>query len=169
MSTTGIYGESGGGVLMDLGLPMLDLAIWIAGRPEISRVSAHTRSAGQVDELAGVQLYTEGGASIFCDVSWRYVGEGERFWLDVQGTKGSASISPFKVFKELHGASVDVTPSGAVGREHQFTQSYRSEWAYFLAGVRGEVALVPPEDQVRLHKVLEAIYKSADEQRDVKL
>ena len=88
---------------------------------------------------------------------------------DVQGTKGSASLTPFRVFKELHGAPVDVTPTGAVGREHQFTQSYRSEWAYFAAGVRGEVTLAPPEDQLRLHKVVEAIYKSADEQRDVKL
>jgi predicted dehydrogenase len=161
--------ESGGGVMMDLGLPMVDLAIWIAGRPAIERVSAWMKTSGQVDELGAAQLYCAGGVSIFCDVSWRYVGDGERFWLDVQGTKGSASIAPFRVFKELHGAAMDVTPTGASGREHQFSQSYRSEWAYFLAGVRGEVKLVPPEDQLKLHKVIEAIYRSADEQRDVKL
>jgi len=161
--------ESGGGVIMDLGLPILDLALWIAGRPAVERVSAHLRLAGQVDELAGVQLYCENGLNIYCDVSWRYVGEGERFWLDVQASKGSATISPLRVFKELHGQPADVTPTGAVSRENQFTQSYRSEWAYFLAGVRGEVTLVPPEDQIRLHKVIDAIYKSADEQRDVKL
>lgn len=161
--------ESGGGVMMDLGLPMLDLALWLAGRPPVVRVSAHVRGTGQVDEIAAAQLFCENGISIFCDVSWRYVGEGERTWVDVQASKGSASISPFRVFKELHGAPVDVTPTGAASREHQFTASYRSEWAYFLAGVRGEVALVPPEDQVRLHKVIETIYKSADEQRDIKL
>lgn len=161
--------ESGGGVMMDLGLPMLDLALWLAGRPPVVRVSAHVKGTGQVDEIAGAQLFCENGISIFCDVSWRYVGEGERTWVDVQASKGSASISPFRVFKELHGAPVDVTPTGAASREHQFTASYRSEWAYFLAGVRGEVALVPPEDQVRLHKVIETIYKSADEQRDIKL
>jgi predicted dehydrogenase len=161
--------ESGGGVLMDLGLPMVDLAIWIAGRPAIERVSAWTHGAGQVDEIAAVQLYCENGVNIFCDVSWRHVGDGERFWLDVQAARGSASIAPFRVFKEMHGNAVDVTPTGAVGREHQFSQSYRSEWAYFLAGVRGEVRLVPPEDQVRLHKVIEAIYRSADEQRDIRL
>ena len=165
--------ESGGGGIMDLGLPMLDLALWMAGRPEIERVSASLRLAGggggQVDELAGVQLYCEGGINIYCDVSWRYVGDGERFWLDVQASRGSAAISPLRVYKELHGQPADVTPTGAAGRENLFTQSYRSEWAYFLAGVRGEVQLVPPEDQIRLHKVIEAIYKSADEQRDVKL
>ncbi len=163
--------ESGGGVLMDLGLPMLDLALWIAGRPEVERVSAslHLSGGGQVDELAGVQLYCQRGINIYCDVSWRYVGDGERFFLDVQAGKGSASIAPLRVFKELHGQPADVTPTGAVGRENLFSQSYRSEWAYFLAGVRGEALLVPPEDQIRLHKVVEAIYKSAEEQRDVKL
>lgn len=161
--------ESGGGVMMDLGLPMLDLAFFIAGRPAVERVSAHLKGSGQVDEIGGAHLFCENGLSIFCDVSWRYVGEGERIWLDVQASQGSASIAPFRVFKELHGAPADVTPTGAAGREHQFTASYRSEWAYFLAGVRGEVALVPPEDQVRLHKVIETIYKSADEQRDIKL
>lgn len=163
--------ESGGGVIMDLGLPMLDLAIWLAGRPEIERVSASLRLAGggQVDELAGVQLYCAGGINIYCDVSWRYVGNGERFWLDVQAGKGSASIAPLRVFKELHGQPADVTPTGAASRENLFTQSYRSEWAYFLAGVRGEVELAPPEDQVRLHQVVAAIYQSAEERRDVKL
>ncbi len=161
--------ESGGGVMMDLGLPMVDLAWWIAGRPDVERVSAHLTGAGQVDEIGSAHLFCANGVSIFCDVSWRFVGEGERFWLDVQGAKGSASISPFRVWKELHGSPVDVTPTGAAGREHQFTASYRSEWAYFLAGVRGEVTLMPPEDQVRLHRIVEAVYRSADEQRDVKL
>ena len=161
--------ESGGGVMMDLGLPMVDLAWWMAGRPVVERVSAHVAMAGQVDEIGSALLYCENGPTVFCDVSWRFVGEGERFWLDVQAQKGSASISPFKVFKELHGAPVDVTPTGASGREHHFSQSYRSEWAYFLAGVRGEVTLTPPEDQVQLHKIIEAIYRSADEHHDVKL
>jgi len=161
--------ESGGGVMMDLGLPMVDLAWWLAGRPVVERVSAHLFGSGQVDEIASAQLFCEKGRSIFCDVSWRYVGEGERFWCDVQGSKGSASISPFKVYKELHGTPHDVTPTGAIGREHQFTISYRSEWAYFIAGVRGMVTLLPPEDQIRLHKIMEAIYRSADEQRDVKV
>ncbi len=165
--------ESGGGVMMDLGLPMLDLALWIAGTPAVERVSAFLdRPQGggkQVDEIGAAHLYCEGGLSVFCDVSWRYVGQGEHTWLDVQGAKGSASISPLRVFKELHGTPMDVTPTGAAGRENPFTASYRSEWAYFLAAIRGEVTVKPPEDQLQLTKVLEAIYRSADEQHDVKL
>jgi predicted dehydrogenase len=164
--------ESGGGVMVDLALPMLDLALWLAGYPAVQRVSAYLDSrtgTRQVDEIGAAHLFCEGGLSIFCDVSWRHVGEGERTWLDVQGTHGSASIWPLRVFKELHGTPVDVTPTGASGRENPFSASYRSEWAYFLAALRGEVQVVPPQEQVQLHRVLEAIYQSADEQRDVKL
>lgn len=164
--------EAGGGAMVDLGLPMVDLALWIAGNPAVERVSARLvrgKGAGAVDEAGAALLLTAGGPDIFVDVSWRHVGEGERTWLDVQGAKGSASISPLRVFKELHGAPVDVTPTGAASRESAFAASYRSEWAYFLAAVRGEVAAELPEDQLQAQKVLEAIYRSADEQREVKL
>jgi predicted dehydrogenase len=164
--------ESGGGVMMDLGLPMLDLALWLAGTPAVERVSAcldRGSDAKQVDELGAAHLFCANGLSVFCDVSWRHVGAGERTWLDVVGSKGSASISPLRVFKLLHGVPVDVTPTGAAGRENPFTASYRSEWAYFLATILGEVVPKPPEDQLQLHRLVEAIYRSADEGRDVKL
>jgi predicted dehydrogenase len=164
--------ESGGGVMVDLGLPMVDLALWIAGGPPVERVSARlgrAKGAGAVDESGAAYLQTAGGPDIFVDVSWRHAGDGERTWLDVQGTKGSASISPLRVHKELHGAPVDVTPTGAASRESAFTASYRSEWAYFLAAARGDVTAEPPEDQLHVQRVLEAIYRSADEHREVKL
>ncbi len=164
--------ESGGGAMMDLGLPMLDLALWIGGNPVVERVTARldlTKGTGAVCETGAAYLQCADGPDIFVEASWRHVGAGEHTWLDVQGSKGSASISPLRVFKELHGTPVDVTPTGATTRENAFTASYRSEWAYFLAAVRGELSAEPPEDQVRLLRVLEAIYRSADEQREVKL
>ena len=164
--------ESGGGAMMDLGLPMLDLALWIAGNPAVERVTAkldRAKGSGAVCDAGAAYLQCADGPDIFVEVSWRHVGAGEHTWLELQGAKGSASISPLRVFKELHGTPVDVTPTGAASREHAFTASYRSEWAYFLAAVRGEVTVEPPEDQVQLLRVLEAIYRSADEQREVKL
>ncbi len=164
--------ESGGGVMVDLGLPMVDLALWIAGGPEVARVSARLirgQGPGAVDEAGAAFLQTAGGPDVFVDVSWRHVGEGERTWLDVLGSRGSASIQPLRVHKELHGTPMDVTPTGAASRESAFAASYRSEWAYFLAAVRGEVTADPPEDQLQVHRVLEAIYRSHDEQREVTL
>ncbi|MGH7699149.1 MAG: Gfo/Idh/MocA family protein, partial [Gemmatimonadales bacterium] len=163
--------EAGGGVFLDLGLPLLDLGLWLVGWPAVERVSAHfARHAGEeVETMGSTLIVCEGGVSLSIDVSFRHFGEGERFWFDVVGTKGSAAISPLRIFKELHGSPVDVTPTGASGRETMFTQSYRAEWMYLLAVVRGEVNAPAPRDQIALHRVLDAVYRSADQGRDVTL
>src|SRR2546422_8189411 len=38
-----------------------------------------------------------------------------------------------------------------------FAQSYRAEWTYFLAVMRGDVNAPPPRDQLALHRALEAV------------
>jgi predicted dehydrogenase len=56
-----------------------------------------------------------------------------------------------------------------MARESAFTQSYRAELAHFLAVIREETEYYPPTDQVRVHTLLEAIYRSADEGKEVLL
>ena len=71
--------------------------------------------------------------------------------------------------KELHGRPADVSPRGATARENAFIQSYRSELAHFIAVLNGEVEYEPPTDQVTLHRIVEAIYRSADEGKEIRL
>jgi predicted dehydrogenase len=73
------------------------------------------------------------------------------------------------VIKELNGRPMDVSPSGATARESAFLQSYRAQLAHFIAVLRGDVRYEPPEDQVVVHRVLEAIYKSAEDGSEVSL
>ncbi|NNG17251.1 MAG: hypothetical protein HKM89_12295, partial [Gemmatimonadales bacterium] len=103
------------------------------------------------------------------DVTWNHVGEGERFGAGVRGSKGTASINPFVVWKQMHGSPVNVSPTATWGRETPYQASFRAEWAHFIAAIRGEAKLPPLEEQLTLHKVLDAIYKSALENRDIKL
>lgn len=163
--------EAGGGALLDLGLPLIDLGLWLAGWPIPKRVSAHLmgRTADGVEDMGSAYIVCENGTSISVDVSWRHMGEGERFWFDVVGKKGAASIGPLKVFKDVHGTPTDVTPTGASGRETQFAKSYRAEWTYFLAVLKGDVNAPPPKDQIALQRVMDALYRSADEGRDILL
>jgi len=122
-----------------------------------------------VEDMATALVVCENGVSISMDVSWRHMGDAERFWFDLVGAKGSASVQPLRVFKEVHGTIIDATPTGASGRETPFAQSYRAEWTYFLAVIKGDVNAPPPRDQLALHRVLDAVYRSADEGRDVLL
>ena len=164
--------EAGGGAFIELGLPLLDLAFWLLDSPVPERVSVHMergRGAKAVEDAMLVQVACAGGLSLSFDVTWSYVGEEERWWFEVLSARGSARLAPLRVVKELNGRPVDVSPRGAAARESAFLQSYRAELAHFLSVVRGESAYEPPTDQVVLHRVLEAIYKAADEGREIRL
>lgn len=164
--------ESGGGAVLDLGHAILDLGMWLANNPKPLRVSASLNGsdlARGVETSGSAFVVCEGGVSIFLDVTWHHVGEGERFGLGVRATKGTAGINPLHVWKELHGVPTNVAPTGAISRENAFTASYRAEWAHFLAVLRGESKGFDNGEQLMLHRIIDAIYESAAEGKDVDL
>lgn len=164
--------EAGGGAFLDLGVPLLDLALWLTDFPDPVRVSAHMergKGSGAVEDGMLVQITFANGLVFACDVGSDYVGQEERWWFEVIATRGSARMAPLRVVKELNGRPTDVSPSGAAGRESAFIQSYRAELAHFVAVVRGESPYEPPSDQVRLLKIVEAVYKSAEEDKEIRL
>ena len=164
--------EAGGGVFMEQGLPLLDLSLWLADFPDPQRVSAHMdrgKGASAVEDTMLVHLECDGGRNFSFDVSWAYVGEEERWWFEVLASRGSARLAPLRVVKELNGKPTNVSPTGAAARESAFIQSYRAELAHFVAVISGEVKYEPPTDQVLLHRIVEAIYKSAEEGKEIRL
>ena len=164
--------EAGGGAFIEAGMPLVDLALWLLDYPEPVRVTAHEerpRGAKTVEQAMLVHLECEGGVSLAFDVSWSYVGEEERWWFEVLSHGGTSRLAPLRVVKELNGRATDVSPSGAAARESAFLQSYRAELTHFVSVVAGESPYDPPTDQVTLLRVMEAIYKAADDGKEIRL
>ena len=164
--------ESGGGAFFDYGLPLLDLALWLSDFPEPERVVAHMeRGAGKnaVEDSMVAQLTCSSGEVFNFDVSGAYVGEEERWWFETLSNRGSTRLAPLRVVKLLHGRPTNVSPRGAAARESAFIQSYRAELAHFAAVVTGEAEYEAPIDQVVVHRIMEAMYKSAEEGREIRL
>ncbi len=164
--------EAGGGAFFDYGVPLLDLALWLGEYPQPERVVAQMeRGNGKnaVEEAMLVQIHCAPGVALNIDVSSSYVGEEERWWFETLCTRGSARLAPLRVVKELTGRPTNVSPRGAAARESAFIQSYRAELAHFRSLVAGETEYEAPTDQIVLHRVIEAIYKSADEGREIRL
>ena len=164
--------QSGGGAMLDLGLSTLDLGLWLGGNPVPIRVSAALDAVGKeraVEQSGSAFVVCENGMSLFVDVTWHHLGEGERFGVGLRGSKGTAAINPLTVWKEMHGVPVDVSPTGSGSRENAFTASYRAEWAHFEAALAGEAKVPSLHDHLVLHKVIDAIYRSAEDGRDVEL
>jgi predicted dehydrogenase len=164
--------QAGGGAMLDLGHSILDLGLWLGGGSKPTRVSASLDPAGRergVEQSGSAFVVCENGMSIFVDVTWRHLGEGERFGVGLRGSKGTAGINPLNVWKDLHGVAVDVSPTGSVSRENAFTASYRAEWAHFQAAIAGEARIPVLQEHLTLHQVLDGIYRSAFDGRDVTL
>ncbi len=163
--------EAGGGAFLEYGYPLLDLALWLADFPDPVRVSAHMdrTSEHSVEDMMLVHLECANGISFSIDVSWAYVGQEERWWFEVISSRGSARLSPLRVVKELNGRPTNISPTGAAARESVFLQSYRAEIAHFIAVLNDEAAYDPPADQLKVMRVMEAIYKSAEEGREILL
>jgi predicted dehydrogenase len=162
--------QAGGGAMLDLGLSVLDLGLWLGNASPV-RVSA-SLDVGRdraVEQAGSAFVICEKGMSVFVDVTWHHLGQGERFGVGIRGSKGTAGINPLNVWKELHGVAVDVSPTGSVGRENAFTASYRAEWAHFQAAIAREARVPSLQEHLVLHKVVDAIYRSALDGRDVEL
>ncbi len=164
--------EAGGGAFLEHGFTQLDLALWLAEFPDPVRVNAYMdrpRGAKAVEESMLVVLEAAGGVTCTFDISWSYVGQEERWWFEALAARGSARLAPLRVVKEINGRPVDVSPAGASARENATLQSYRAQDAYFLSVVEGTSPYKPPTDQLVLHRTLDAIYKAANEEKEIRL
>jgi predicted dehydrogenase len=163
---------AGGGVLIDLGVQMLDLALWIMGMPDVLTVTASTARRPDIDEVesnASAFLRLDGGATLTLEVGWSLLMEKDFAYVNLFGEHGAALLNPFRLHKEMHGSLVNVTPATESIR-NVYKQSYESEIAHFVDCARlGKKPLSPGHEAVSVLRVLEAIYKSAESGREVKL
>lgn len=161
--------SAGGGAFMDLGVQMLDLALWMMDYPRPERVSAHMhREQGtEVEDAAALMLRLEGNRVINLEVSWNLRAERDRQFLHLLGSSGSGSLSPLAVYKDMPSGMANVTPPLPPGRENLFTASYRAELQHFVEVVRGEREVGAPREHVTLMRVVQAVYRSAEEGREI--
>ena len=164
--------EAGGGALIDLGVPALDLCLWLIGYPAMKRVSCITRSAdGSVEDAATLMAETADGVALTLEVSNRLFAGEDRYYARVMGIEGSGSLPPLEVFKQLGGRPIEVTPRQPrpQGGENPYTNAYRRLLDDFVQSVAGRSDAEPPREQVALMALIEAAYRSAAAGREVEL
>lgn len=162
---------AGGGALMDLGLQTLDLALWMLDYPPIQRVTCHLHPAEgmEVEDSAALTVKCETGPVIALQVTWSLFDQRDRQYLEMLGTKGSASLAPMAVYKEVEQGLLDVTPSLPASKSHAYTASYRQMLTHFLDACRGEAEWELPREQVELMRLIGLAYDSAEKRKEVKV
>jgi len=164
--------SSGGGVLMDLGVQMLDLSLWLMGNPKVVSVTAAkfvTDPRKDVEDTVAAFLILDGGASLTLDVSWAVLLEKNFPYLNLFGTDGAALLNPFRIHKELRGNLLNVTPA-LESPKNIYKQSYELELDHFLRCItQGERPMASAEEGREIMRIIDAIYQSAEARREVRL
>lgn len=162
--------KSGGGVFIDLGIVMLDVALWMTGFPEVKRVAAtnfrHTTK--EVEDTSCVTIGLKSGSLINIEVSWAMHVDDDQYYCQVFGTEGTATLNPLRINKELHGSVVNLAPAKIDPPQQLFRRSYENELKHFLGAVREVHPVVSTADEaVQRMKIVNAVYKSARTGKEV--
>ena len=163
---------SGGGALVELGIPALDLCLWLVGFPAIRRISCVLGPGDQgVEDSATVMAEAESGMALTMHVNARLFASEDRYSAQVLGTDGSGSLPPLEVFKQFGGRPRDVTPRQPrpQGGENPYTNAYRRLLDEFVRGAAGRSDIPLPEEQINLAGLVEAAYRAAETGREVEL
>jgi predicted dehydrogenase len=89
---------AGGGCLMDLGVHLLDLSLWLQGMPPTERVrsrlfaqGAPVQAGNAVEDLAFAEFIQANGAIVRLACSWHaHIGQGAIIQIAIAGTRGGA-------------------------------------------------------------------------------
>lgn len=170
-----------GGPIYDIGVHALDLALWLMGFPE-----PVTASAGVYNKLCRVKSplhsyqvedYTvpedaafslirfKNGATVILECSWELNLVSGVHNVVVCGDKGGCQLEPTQLVRERHGVlekvSNELHPWGDSGWGME-------EVAMFVdAIVKKKPSPVPGEEALITQRILDAIYKSGEEGREV--
>jgi predicted dehydrogenase len=165
---------SGGGVLMDLGIQMLDVCLWIQGNPPVQRVSAHAtrdRLGFRVEDTLVAFYMLKGDTSLYLNVTWAYMSDESDAQTIFSGNKGTATLNPLKITKEVQDSLVNVTPVGKPLRPQDlYRRSFESEIDHFYQCLLGKAdPLSTGSEAAALLEIVEATYQSAAEGRELVL
>jgi predicted dehydrogenase len=164
---------AGGGVIMDLGIQLIDLSLWLLGLPEIKNVRAYnynTFTKSDTEDSALIVIETVTNVVVTIEVSWRMHQEQDMIYTNVFGREGGAFLNPLRLNKELHGNLVNVTPTQQGSGAELFKRGFENELNNFIECLQGRAKPVTPgEDGLYIMKIIDAIYESASTGQQVSL
>ncbi|THF79129.1 Gfo/Idh/MocA family protein [Cohnella fermenti] len=180
---------SGGGPLIDLGVHMIDVAIWLMGSPKPVAVSgaAYTKFADSkltsaaprrgataggvfdVEDLAAGFIRFDNGATMQIEFSWASnIEEDVSKLVELRGTRAGAMLRnrDLKLVTEIEGAICDIVPQ--FPKDDTLTQWRNIH--HFIDCLIGEAdPISTPETGVDMIRILSAIYESAATGAEVRL
>lgn len=161
---------SGGGVLVDLGITVLDMILHVMDFARVRSVMASTfhHETKTVEDVVVAMLQFENGAIATIETSWSLVRAEDLYYCNVFGKKGSAYINPYRLVRK-QGTSIQSTTTQPRKTQLEiYRKSYESEFKHFVNAIKGVVPMISTIDEAcERMKIVEALYASAELQREI--
>lgn len=167
---------AGGGPLIDLGVHMLDLTLWLMGNPKPVYVMGSTyakfgpemaRQQGKVydvEDLAAAMIKLENGATVMLEASWHSHVEREKNYSQLVGTKGGAELDPLRIYTDVNGQSADVT------LQYPNQAGHEMEIVHFIDCIKeNKTPLAQGVHGLHVQYILDALYESSRTGRGVEI
>lgn len=173
----------GGGPLIDIGVHMLDTALYLMGYPEPETVFGVTyQTLGKrkgvglmgdwdwenfsVEDMARGMIRFKNGASIVLETAFAAnVEKNEVMNVSLMGDEGGADVFPLKIYQEKHDTLIDITPVYLTKKGHHELEIER----FVDCCLTGQAPLSTAEQGVILQQIINAFYESAESGEAVKL
>ncbi len=167
---------SGGGALIDIGVHVLDLALWFMGYPGVKGVSSSWGSkfgargegsmqggwraskksrAFDVDDYAVAHVTFGNGRSLMLQATWATHVKQDEFNVEIWGEKAGARLYPPEIYSTVDGVEETVTPK------------VREEWAFdpqmrhFVDCIRtGKRPISPAQEGAKTVELIHRIYQA---------
>ncbi|MEH3047802.1 Gfo/Idh/MocA family protein [Sphingomonas adhaesiva] len=165
---------SGGGCVMDLGIHLADLALWLTGAPAVEHVDAVLSAQGQplgdaaaVEDHAVAQVRLAGGVTVRLACSWRlHAGQDAVIEAAFYGDQGGAAL------RNVDGSFYDFTATLFRGTAREVLATPPDDWGgraaidwarRLAAGARFDAAA--GEGFIATARLLDAIYAGSSSPR----
>lgn len=168
--------RSGGGVIIDLGISLIDSILWIYNFEKVKSVQASTFSHlhKEIEDVCIATIRFESGSIATMEMSWSLFSSKNNFYTNVYGSKGSIKINPIELYTNDSDGAGDVYKP-IIAKEHMskltiYKKSFESEIKHFINAVLGLGPVISTVDEaVQTMSIVKAMYKSAEENREVLL
>jgi predicted dehydrogenase len=162
--------KAGGGALLDLGTPLVDLSMWISSLKPAAAISCAVygrKGKDGVEDSGCAMVRFAGGACLMLEVNWNLRDERDVVYLQVYGSKGAGVLTPLQLHKSIRGVLVNVTPT--LGRQkNYYKESYQAEIDHFIQCVRKQKEpAASGKDALGVMKIMDAMYESASSGKEV--
>lgn len=163
--------KSGSGAFLTLGIPVIDLALFVLGEPEpisITGMAFRRTTNLEAEDSAVTQIRFSDDTLLLVEVSWILHEARDVLYLNAYGTKGAALFNPLEIHKEMYNRLVNVAP--AMNKKNLGPTSYQGQINAFVSAVMGKAPFpVPIEDALLLARISDGFYRSVKERKEIPL